>query len=581
MKNICKILIISIFYSTTVAGGNKQKDVMYLYTLSGEATKAAYDEAVAVSCIQGIVNRGNPTLYVLSNPYSCTNPMKYWDLSKTYSRPAYWLEIFSKDGEWLSGKKKNTITSLDALVKLAKKQVKGAVIWDPDVPATINVATTMAGVEDLIVLSPEIADKYLKVWKLPVIKDFRGMFTGTETGSKKNDAYRWAIREYVENGKCNPHRLFSKEDAATAREKGFLDDVVTRDWAVCNRSFVYDLSPWIDEALDDPEQPVGTDYETHKMLLSATMKQAKGEQMTEVAGFSYFFKYYFAEPKPKHIEVHTEWEMIYLISPYNCYQNTLTEYSYNQSFHSQAPDPKLTQGRPALGTPKDGKTYICFLMADYDSSTPLYDFLPNHWNDKTRGQIPLTWGIDPSLYEIYPDIIQYMYKTKSPNDFFAPDASAAGYMNPNRIDEANLPLFIRHNKKHYEKLDMSLSPMVLDWDEPSPAVKDAFTQFSPDGFATIVAGFHGPGGKQPVPHVWKGMPVTKLTMAKEFADLMSAKIPQSKGTKPAYYIFRLVWKNPQEIIDMIDKLKQARPELDIEVVDPYNFFHYFKTTYQN
>jgi hypothetical protein len=563
---------------------------MYLYTLSGDATREGYDEAMAVACIQGIVNRGNPTLYVLSKPYSYTNPpMYYWDLSKTYSRPAYWLDVFSKDGEWLSGKKKIPLTSLDALVKLAKKQIKGAVIWDPDVPATINVATTMAGVEDLIVLSPEIADKYLKTWKLSVVKDFRGMFTGKETGSKKNDAYRWAIREYVETGKCNPHRLFSNEDAATAREKGFLDDVVTRDWAVCNRSFVYDLSPWVDEALDDPEQPVGTDYETHKMLLSATMKQAKGEQMTEVSGFSYFFKYCHSKTKPKHHEVHTEWEMIYLISPYNGYQNTLTEYSYNQSFHSQAPDRKLTQERPALGTPKDGKTYICFLMSDYDSTTPLYDFLPNHWDNSARGQIPLTWGIDPTMYETYPDIIQYMYKTRSPNDFFAPDASAAGYMNPNRIDEANLPLFVSHNKKHYEKLDMSYSPMVLDCDEPSPAVKDAFTQFSPDGFATIVADFHGRGGKQPVPHVWKGMPVTQLInnacdgfarKPAETAQILSKAIPASKGEKPTYSYFRVVWVNPAYIIESVNELKKLRPELDIEVVDPYNFFHYFKTTYQ-
>ena len=57
---------------------------------------------------------------------------------------------------------------------------------------------------------------------------------------------------------------------------------------------------------------------------------------------------------------------------------------------------------------------------------------------------------------------------------------------------------------------MTIAPMVLDWDQPSPDVKDAFRQFSPDGFATIVMDLHGTGGKLPEPQVWKGMPVLEL-----------------------------------------------------------------------
>ena len=86
-------------------------------------------------------------------------------------------------------------------------------IWDPTVPATVNVATTIAGVENAVVLSPELADSYLGTWKLPVLKDLRGQFTGTETGSKKNDAYRWAIREYLARGRCSAHRFCLFEDA--------------------------------------------------------------------------------------------------------------------------------------------------------------------------------------------------------------------------------------------------------------------------------------------------------------------------------------------------------------------------------
>ena len=62
-------------------------------------------------------------------------------------------------------------------------------------------------------------------------------------------------------------------------------------------------------------------------------------------------------------------------------------------------------------------------MSDYDSATPLYDFLPKYWNDPARGKIPLAWGINPSLLETYPDLIAYFYETASPADTFTSDAT--------------------------------------------------------------------------------------------------------------------------------------------------------------
>ncbi|MGK6352194.1 GxGYxYP domain-containing protein [Parapedobacter sp. DT-150] len=572
--NISKYLLLMLVCGTLFGACKPiaDKNKLYTYTLNGDTTADAYDEAVMVACIQGIMNRDTTQLYLLSD---------------AHERPAYWLDTLSASGRWLESKERTAIATLEELVALAGKRIKGVIIWDPEVPASLNVATTLAGLEDGIVMSPKQADLYLDRWELPVIKDFRGMFTGQETGSKKNDAYRWAIREFLETGRCDPHWLCLYEDAYMTREKGDISYVVTRDWPVRNKSFVYDLSPWGDEKpLDDPDQRLGADLETYKLMLEAVLKLTKGEQMTEVAGFFSFPKYSnIPGYESKHDPVPTEWETVYLISPYNCYQNTVAHLCFNQSVHAQAPVRELRQGRPELKDPEAGKTYLCILMADYDSATPLYDFLPKHWNDSARGDIPLAWGINPNLIETYPDIIQYFYNTKSLNDFFTADASAAGYMNPNRIDSAYLPLFIDHNKRFYNRLDMSLSPMVLDWDEPTAAVKDAFTQFSPDGFATIVIDMHNNGGKAPEPHVWMDMPVMELlnnacnfSTPPQTARELSAAIPGAADQKPAYYFFRIVWTSPGQVIAALDELKKLRPELDIEVVDPYNFYHLFKSS---
>jgi hypothetical protein len=366
--------------------------------------------------------------------------------------------------------------------------------------------------------------------------------------------------------------------------------VVTRDWAIKNRSFVFDLSPWGDERpKDDPGQPLGTDLETYHIILSELLKQTNGKQMTEVAGFFSFSKY---SNVPGHESAHdpvpTEWQTVYLISPYNCYQNTVAHNCYNQSFHSQAPSVPLKQNRPKDFQKLKNKTYICILMADYDSTTPLYDFMPEHWNDKRRGTIPLLWGINPNLVETYPDIIEHLYDTASENDYFGADASAAGYMNPNRVKEEYLPLFIKHNTKFYERLDMTLSPMVLDQDEPSAQVKDAFLRFSPDGLATIVIDYHNNGGKLPDPHVWKGMPVMELINSvgdiqrgdsqsiEKAAKAMSNELTAESKDRPSFNFFRIIWSSPGQVIDSIELLKKDRPDLDIEVLDPYSFFRLFK-----
>jgi hypothetical protein len=543
--------------------------MIYVYALEHQPGNAAdYDEVMALVSMQGIINREQPILYVNNDGYG---------------RPQYWLDIMSRDGRWLQGRERQAISGLDAVYRLAGGTLKGAVIWDPDVPASLNVATTIAGVEDAVVLSPDLAAIYVEKWNLPVIRDLRGLFTGRETGSKKNDAYRWAIREYIDTGKCSPHFVCLYTDSFYDRAPGQIAYLIVRDWAVKNRAFTYDLSPWGDEVPgDDPEQPLGTDLATYKLLLAATLRQSAGKQMTEVAGFFNFQKYSNMPGHPsKHDPVPTEWETVYLISPYNCYQNTATEFCYNQSFHCHAPLPRLKQRRPAARSNVENMSYIAILMADYDSAFPLYHFCPKNWDDAARGELPLAWGINPNLIEAYPDLISYFYETASAKDNFVADASAAGYMNPNRVQEQYLPLFVRHNRRFYKQTDMTISGMVLDWDQPSAAVKDAFARFSPDGYATIVADLHGGPGKPPRPQVWKGMPVVNLLGADpNSAEYTAGEIYRAvKGRQrdePGFYDFRCVWVTPTQVKAAIDLFAKQHPEEPFKVVDIYTFFDLFK-----
>ncbi|MCL2158764.1 MAG: hypothetical protein FWH48_05080 [Oscillospiraceae bacterium] len=549
-------------------------DKLFLLELSGETNAKAYDEATLAACLQGIYNReAGPGVYLLSKK----NPT-----------PKYWLEKFTTDPKvgWLSGRE---IVNIDlfGLCELALPYVKKIIIWDPAVNASFNVAFTIAGVEDGVVLSPDYYELIRPVLGISDIVDLRGVFTGEISGSKKNDAYLWAIENYLAKGLCSNHWLCLYSDPFEMRKSGNIGYVNTRDWCIYNRAFVYDLSPWGDEApLDDSAQVLGRDLETYKLMLAEQLKQTKGENMTEIAGFFNFLKYSNVpgHEESRHEPVPTEWESVFVMSPYNCYQNTVASDCYNQSLHSQFPFAPLKQSRPEKA-PLENACYLGIQMCDYDSATPLYDFMRSHWDDPKRGEVALSWGINPNLIESYPDIITYFYNTATKDkDVFVADASAAGYFNPSRIQDRYWDMVVEHNRRFYELTDMTMTPMVLDWEPLSDKVLDQLTKFSPDGLSWIIMDLHSKNPKEldkPKIHndvmvdemlnnVCNGGPVDEI--AKVLAGIVSGDTPN----RPAFHYIRIVWQNPSYIIEIIEALKKLRPDLDIRLPNTYEYFRLHK-----
>jgi len=559
----------------------KNPDKLFLFTLSGERTPEAYDEAALAACLQGIYNRENgPAVYLLSDK----NPT-----------PQYWLDKFTGDFEmgWLRGRETVTLKSIGELWELGKHLIKKIVIWDEDVDASFNVAFTIAGVEDGAVLSPGYYERMRPILGVSEVVDLRGRFTGCVSGSKKNDAYLWAIENYLAKGLCSRHWLCLYSDPFKSRETGDIGYVVTRDWCICNRAFVYDLSPWGDEApLDDPNQALGRDLATYKLILAEQLNQTKGENMTEIAGFFNFVKYSNVpgHEESRHEPVPTEWESVFVMSPYNCYQNTVAGDCYNQSLHSQYPFVPLKQSRPETVAELENACYLGIQMCDYDSTTPLYDFMYKHWDDPNRGKISLSWGINPNLIETYPDIIAYFYSTAiKDKDVFVADASAAGYFNPSRIQEKYWDMVVAHNRHFYNLTDMTMTPMVLDWEPLSDRVLDRLVEFSPDGLACIIMNFHPDGPKCPdKPKVHKGVMIDEMLNhicnggpVDEIAKVLAAMMGGDTPDKPAFHYIRIVWQNPSYIIDLVEAAKKLRPDLDIRLTNTYEYFRLHKQFIQS
>lgn len=120
-----------------------------------------------MATLQGLVNREKPRLYLIED---AGGEGKFT-----------WLRTLDVPYEML--------LPWQAMEKY-KDGVKGLVVYDPAVPDTINVATTLAGLYDLVVASPQLVARLEEEpYGLPVLWDLRGRF------ESKLEAYRWQLEE--------------------------------------------------------------------------------------------------------------------------------------------------------------------------------------------------------------------------------------------------------------------------------------------------------------------------------------------------------------------------------------------------
>jgi hypothetical protein len=108
------------------------------------------DQQGLLVSLQGIVNRKQPRLYF------------YWGTDPT-------------NLEWLKTIQVPSTISTDpwALFTKYRSEVKGAIVFDPNVPDTINLATTLAGIHNAVIATADLAQAH----SLPILEDLRGRFT--------------------------------------------------------------------------------------------------------------------------------------------------------------------------------------------------------------------------------------------------------------------------------------------------------------------------------------------------------------------------------------------------------------------
>lgn len=556
----------------------------------GSMLRDAWDQVHVVAALQGIVNRERPTLYVraVRNHESGNILLDDW-----------WLDVLRADGAWLSGRPVEDEPDLDALLRRFRDRVKGLVVYDERVPATSNLASTIAGLNDYLPvrydprpgsLYRRLAETHGFAVKSRLLReDGSPLFTGKgtiphtgepSTGSAKNDAYLWGIARFVETGRCSADTLAYYLDAAWLKNpeaSSFWNHTLTNhDFFISRRAFFFDLSPWDDEpATDDPVQRPGTDRRTMERLLAATAKVNGGRRMVHVGGFTPWAFKYTDLVGGKHGGVETEWKTVEILAARNAYLDadalSLSAMA-NASFfaHQPLPDqpPERARINPPSGLP-EARHYVAFYVGDWDSTAWLYQMLPTLWEDERRGDVPLTWALNPNLAIRFPAAFDYTRKTRTQNDFFMTGDSGAGYVNPSLLAAprpSGLPdavaLWERHNRPWYARFGLSITGFVIDgFAPPMPeSVLSAYARFSPDG---VVA------QKVPPLSLHNGTPVLRMGDDLPHDPEEAARLIVSRldGAGPSFHMFRAVIRRPSWYADVAGRVRAAKPEA--EIVDAY------------
>lgn len=573
-----------------------------------------WDELHFVTSVQGIVNRREAHLYTYfvggENPRTIDH---------------YWLDRMREKGEWLEDTHIMPISDINTLVKQFKHSIKGLVVYDEKVMATSNVASTIAGVENLACvrydpapgslfyrLTADPSGPKLPVKRWLINKDGSSMFTGKgvipgsetpSTGSSKCDAYIWAKEKYLDTGKCNRHLMAYYMDAYWLKAPGGYmpnNTLCNHDYYISKKAFFFDLDPWDDETpVDDQNQAIGTDYKAFAVVMRSAYDQTQGKGMIQVGGFiPWGWKYtLYLGAGGKHDGVPTEWHYAEILSCYNAYMDAdALSYSAmaNASVYCHYPlKTPYTQQKPTLDDLRkkgyitaDGKvapkSYVLIYAGDYDSAAWMYQRIPDVWDDKARGSIPLGWGFNPNHESRFAVGMAYVMKTKTPNDVIISGDSGAGYLNPGHLlpprKYSGLPSgldeWTKHCTKLYKDWGITITGFIIEGDAtvtPAP-VLDAYRKFSQDG--VIVQQIKDP-------EVYKDLPVVSMSWYLPELDDSIKLMPEvlTGGNKPGFYAFRTVLWSASDHKKLMDAVKASPQGADVEFVDPYTLMLLVKQHY--
>jgi len=510
----------------------------------------------------------------------------------------FWYNYITKSGNSFAGFNKVVINSIDDFPTVFANQIKqcGFVTWETTVPASANVALTICGVDGYLPVQQGTAIRSQLVNAgAPEKMSLIGKFTGSITGSRKNDAYRWALDNYM--SRCSSQYVAYTLDGCPDVYGGFWwwgahserSSRENHDYIVARRAFVFDLDPvaseipcdeYSDNVSGNYNIQAGTDVATLKLILQRRYERAGGA-FGQMLGFPpWWLKYStgtnLAISGGTKAPAVVEWTFCEIISCYNMAKEadasapvSMTNGSVFYKFRASS---SVSYKNNSYSSPSydSSKKYWTVYVGDYDSSAWLKKYMYHYWtNDSARGSYDLSWAFNPNLSYRVPMCFQYMYETKSSLDYFVAGDSGAGYVVPAALETGKtltnsgmtrpssytggLDKWRAYSKTFYDRLNYSITGFILcAGNGLSYNAMNAYSQLSPSGNlhndTSASRRFNYVNG---VPFINCHNEIDYHSMS-NYLDLMYDYAYVSHMSPYNFYAVRMVVESPSEMLNIIN-----------------------------
>lgn len=386
---------------------------------------------LAAITAQGIANRNGPRVFLIFGG-ECRWLRRDFESGAANGVGRIWSETSAAENAarfplledaWMSilreeGHRFNAVTIAE-LLKSTRPHWKGFLLYQK-FGDDLAPATTWAGIEDLIPVTPALLDQ-LKAMGVdaPVLADYTKVRAGFPAGAHPRLAgHRFLIDHLLT--RCRRNGAVSRDRTYGLAEH---DTIVCADIAIQNRWPVYDLShaAHANKAANFPKE---TPEPPDRPLLDELL--GKLDPFSEVHGWGRNGEEAFIRSLNRN-------RLLGMVSGVP-----------NTSFFAKLPGPACEfrqkaapVSRPAPGD--DDKIHVAFMVNEGDTIKNAATFMGfGCWLQPERGTVPINWGVMPSLFATQPWLMRHYYRTMSDNDFFFAAPSGWGYAHPASLPAADL-----------------------------------------------------------------------------------------------------------------------------------------------
>lgn len=320
---------------------------------------------------QGLINRNDTRIYFVET-----------------KQDQFWLDYY-KD---TFGIRNERISSIKNLLLLFADEIDGYLLYKPEEPHSINIATTIGSLKNLLPVPPELEPLMTEIG-LKKVDEVQGY------GDDRIEVYKKAMEELLPQ--CNQKMLGA---LCVHHPHWPTTTVKNKDYIMAHNIFSFDLSS---------SERDKADYNLIREIYG-NMKEG-----TVVMGW--------------HCVRDKEHEAIGLASEFGHF-GMCSLHTPNLTVHSSIslpPEKKYSQR--ILNKDKlkvENKVYIALMATDGDATWFMNDHVVNDWADPARGKLKYNWGFLPLAYDLMPGSVKYYMENSLTTDYFVAGPSGATYTYP-------------------------------------------------------------------------------------------------------------------------------------------------------